>query len=435
MNIAMEPGRVRGRLRAIPSKSHLHRQLICAALAPGRTRISCKPAGAQDIAATIDCLQALGAEISISETGYEVKPIDFANLPEACELPCKESGSTFRFLLPIVCALGVTGDFLLEGRLPERPLAPLDSQLTSKGIVLSRPSPGIVRCEGRLEAGSYSLRGDVSSQYISGLLLALPLLRFESTLEVTGEVQSGDYIAMTLAAQEAFGIKHELLGKQIYAIKGGGYESPSQVRTEGDWSNGAFWLCCGAMPDCRVTLEGLDQASFQGDRQVMALLTALGADVGFSEAACQVGEGKRLAIDVDAGPIPDLIPVLCAVLAVSKGTSRVYNARRLRFKESDRLATTAGLLNALGANVTELEDGLVIQGVPALKGGRVDACGDHRIAMLGAAVSLACREAVVLTGAEAVRKSYPGLWEDLASLGKTLKFLEGGETDGEYLEK
>ncbi|MCL1991079.1 MAG: 3-phosphoshikimate 1-carboxyvinyltransferase [Defluviitaleaceae bacterium] len=421
MIVTMEPGPIKGDIFAIPSKSHLHRLLICASLADQATTIYCQHTGAVDIAATVACLQSLGAKIETLTDGFLVQPLDRENLPEKAVLPCKESGSTFRFMLPVVCALGVTGEFQMEGRLPERPIAPLDGVLTGKGITLSRPTEATLRCEGKLEAGTYAIAGNVSSQYISGLLMALPLLEANSTLEITETLQSGDYIAITLGVQKDFGLTHEQIGT-TYHVKGGAtLTSPSEALTDGDWSNGAFWLASGAMPGGDITLKSINPNSLQGDRRMADIIRQIGARISWDDHAVTVKEGTRHGIEIDAGEIPDLIPVIAAILSVAKGRSVIKNAGRLRIKESDRLATTASTLNALGAKVTELEDGLIIDGVPHLIGGRVDAHIDHRIAMLAAAASTACTEPVILTGAEAVNKSYPKLWEDFEKLGKPLK--------------
>lgn len=428
MLVTMQPGPVKGEIQAIPSKSHLHRLLICAALANGKTTINCEHTGAQDIEATISCLEALGASIKRLENGYKVSPINFDHLPMTCILPCKESGSTLRFMLPIVCALGVTGEFHLEGRLPDRPMAPLDEQLIAKGMTLTKPTASILRCEGKLKPGAYTLPGNISSQYISGLLMALPLLDANSILEIRDNIESADYIEMTLDVQKKFNV-HHLFSNKTYTIKGNTeYKSPAHIVADGDWSNGAFWLACGVMPSGHVALKGINPNSLQGDSRMASLIRQIGAYLSWewTDDQLTVKEDKRNAIEIDASAIPDLIPVLSAILSVAAGTSTITNASRLRIKESDRLRTTAQLLNTLGANITELEDGLVIEGVPALKGGTVDANNDHRIAMTAAVASLACCEPVILTGAQAVNKSYPKLWADLKSLGKKLEITKEG---------
>lgn len=421
MIVTFEPGRVKGEITAIPSKSHLHRLLICSALATTSTNIISAHTGALDIQATIACLEALGAQITTGSEGFDIKPIDYTNLPETCVLPCKESGSTFRFMLPVVCALGVTGEFQMEGRLPERPIEPLGQELTNKGITLSRPTATTLRCEGKLQPGKYTLPGNISSQYISGLLMALPLLAQESLLTITEDLQSGAYVHMTVAVLASFGIKHTFINSQYVVAPKQTLQSPGLVTVDGDWSNSALWLACGAMAGGDILLKNINQYSLQGDRQMAILVEQLGAELHWEGNQVRVKEKTRQAIEIDAGEIPDLIPVLSGILSVAKGTSIIKNASRLRIKESDRLATTAQTLNTLGADITELEEGLIIRGVASLKGGTVSACNDHRIAMTAAVASIACVEPVVLTDAQAVNKSYPKLWEDLQSLGKQLK--------------
>ena len=421
MKVTVSPGRMTGGLAAIPSKSHLHRLLICAALADRETTVLCGETEAEDIHATIACLSALGADIRQKAEGFAVTPVNRDKLPMTCVLPCMESGSTFRFMLPIVTALGVSGEFHLAGRLPARPLAPLDAELTRNGIELWRPKADVVCCKGQLRPGRFVLPGDVSSQYISGLLMALPLLAGDSVLHVEGTVESAGYIDITLRTNAAFGQRPETDGNGYIIRGGGGYASPGAVTAEGDWSNGAFWLCAGAMPGGAVSVRGLDRKSSQGDREICDVLARMGANVNWEDDVLTVSEGGRRAVEIDARAIPDLIPVLSATAAAGEGVTVIRNAGRLRLKESDRLATTAVTLNALGAKVTEEQDGLRIEGVPRLTGGTVDACGDHRIAMTAAIASAACDAPVIITGAEAVNKSYPKFWEKLASLGKRVR--------------
>ena len=261
----------------------------------------------------------------------------------------------------------------------------------------------------------------MSSQYISGLLMALPLLEGDSRLEVTGPVESAGYIAMTEAALALAGLEPVKTGWH-YAISGGRRAAlPGELQVEGDWSNAAFFLCMGALSEEGVTVRGLSAASLQGDRAVLAVLGALGARVEETEAGVTVRRGELRGCVIDAAPIPDLIPVLCVAASVAAGETRVIHAGRLRLKESDRIESTARLLKSLGGDVTELEDGLVLRGVAALKGGAVDACGDHRIAMAAATAACACRGPVTVKGAECVEKSYPRFWEDFAR-------LRGGES-------
>ena len=419
MNVSVLPGPKTGRVRPPCSKSQAHRVLICAALADRESVIYCDGVS-RDIEATAACLAALGAEIRPTQNGgLAVTPIDHVPAGERV-LPCGESGSTLRFLLPVVGALGARAVFRRGGRLPERPLAPLDRELAAHGMTITVDGPE-VHCGGKLIPGEYTLPGDVSSQYISGLLLALPRLDADSTLTVTGKIESAGYITMTENALALSGVKIETMPGG-YRIPGGQTgHMPTPLRVEGDWSGAAFFLCMGAQSPAGVTVEGVDLASAQGDRAVVEILRTMGAVIECAPGTVTVRRGALRGTVIDAAPIPDLIPTLAAVAASAEGETRIVNAARLRQKESDRLATTAAMLRALGADAKELPDGLVIRGREALSGGTVDACGDHRIAMAAAVAACAAAQAVIVHGGECVSKSYPAFWEHLSSLkGETL---------------
>ena len=305
--------------------------------------------------------------------------------------------------------------FLREGRLPERPLAPLDRELTAHGMAL-RSEGAELFCSGQLQSGDYTLPGDVSSQYISGLLMALPRLAGDSTLTVTGKLESAPYVTMTEDALMHAGVFLARRG-ETWGIPGGQiFSLPEKLRVEGDWSGAAFFLCLGALSERGIAVEGLNMVSSQGDRGVVDILRTMGAEVSLSERGIHVRRGKLRGCVVDAAPVPDLIPAISAVAAAAEGETRIVNAARLRLKESDRLQTTAAMLNALGAEAEELPDGLVIRGKPSLRGGAADPRGDHRIAMAAAVAAAVCRESVVIPGGECAAKSYPRFWEDLETL-------------------
>lgn len=414
------PSPIRGEVTILPSKSHLHRLLICAALADGESVLHCGESDAEDVLATIRCLTALGAVITREEDGLHVRPFTRDSLPKHCILPCGESGSTLRFLLPVVCALGIQGEFRLEGRLPQRPLAPLDQQLMAHGCRLWREGSSLF-CEGQLTPGEFTLPGNVSSQYISGLLFALPLLASSSTLSLEGGLESADYIAMTIDALKAFSLELSCLN-YVYHIPGGApFRTPGKVSVEGDWSNAAFWLCAGALPGGAIRCRGLNPKSRQGDKAICEILEAMGAHLVWEEQNLLVFEGTRQAVEIDASPIPDLVPALSCLAAVSQGETYIKNAGRLRLKESDRLAAVTQTLRTLGAQITEEADALRILGVFQLQGGTVDAWGDHRIAMMAAIATASCKNPVTISGAEAVRKSYPSFWTVLSTLGVAQK--------------
>lgn len=390
MDITIQPTRLTGTVAAIPSKSQAHRLLICAAFARQETYLRC-PDTNRDIEATAQCLRALGAEITRDAGGYAVTPA--RAVPPAAVLPCRDSGSTLRFLLPVAGALGVDATFQMEGRLPQRPLTPLWEEMTRMGCTLTRPTPDTLRCRGRLRPGAYTLSGGVSSQFITGLLLAFPLVAGACTLEITGKLESAPYVTMTLRALEQFGIQ-----AADFAVAGGqGYVSPGTVAVEGDWSNAAFFLAARALGS-HVAVTGLAPDSPQGDRAAAALLAGL--------------EEKRT---IDAADIPDLVPIL-AVTAACKQGAVFTNIARLRLKESDRVESVKDMLLALGGRAEAGENTLTVYGT-GLRGGRVEGRNDHRIAMSAAIAATVCRESVTILGAQCVEKSYPQFWDVYKQLG------------------
>ena len=380
MDLTITPGKLSGSITAIPSKSQAHRLLICAAFSDGPTELIC-PATNRDIEATCDCLNALGATITRTDSGYLVKPMD--SVPEKATLNCCESGSTLRFMLPIVGALGVDATFRMEGRLPQRPLSPLWEEMERMGCTLTRPTENTIRCQSQLKAGNYSIGGSVSSQFITGLLFALSLIDGETHLEVTGKIESQPYIRMTEKAMALFDAPR--------------YHSPGRVLVEGDWSNGAFFLAAKALGN-DLEVENLNPDSPQGDRAVFDLLPRL-----------------KEHITIDASNIPDLVPILSIVAGSAKGAT-FTNIQRLRIKESDRVASTIAMIEALGGNAESTEGILTVHGT-GYRGGTVDSVNDHRIAMSAAIASTVCTEPVNILGAEAVKKSYPHFWEEFSRLG------------------
>lgn len=417
MTVTIQPGTVQGTLPAIPSKSAAHRLLLCATLADRPTRIIC-PQSSQDIDATLRCLQGLGAQITKREDGYEVTPLNQDTPAKGVVLDCGESGSTLRFLLPVAGALGAEVTFQTAGRLVQRPMGPLVEQLQENGCTVTidqeKKTLSIAR---RLMPGVYRLPGNISSQFITGLLFALPLLSGSSELLVAGERESASYLDLTLRALADFGVvPRQSPGGWTVLIQP--YRSPGLVRVEGDWSNAAPWLCLGALGGESVTVTGMDVNSLQGDKAICQVLAKMGARISVTGDRVTALWGRRTPTDIDAKDIPDLVPVLAAVAAATPGTTRITGAARLRLKESDRLETTAQALNALGGQVSQTEDGLLIRGRPTLDGGTVAAAGDHRIAMAAAVASGACTGPVKVLGSQAVDKSYPDFWKSLRFLGK-----------------
>ncbi len=407
MELTLSPRPVGGTIRAVASKSQAHRLMICAAFADRATKIVCAETS-QDMDATARALTALGAELSYLNGAYTVYPME---MPRGdAVLDCGESGSTLRFLLPVVGALGVSATFRLHGRLAERPLSPLWEAMEAHGCRLSRPNADEVRCEGRLDGGRWEIAGNVSSQFISGLLLALPLTGEESGIMLTTPLESAGYTDLTVQVLRQFGVEAERTEAGWHIPQSRGYRSCGKTAVEGDWSNAAFWLCAGAISD-PVTVEGLSLSSMQGDRAIVSVLERFGAKVAVSGDAVTVSPDDLRAVEIDARDIPDLVPPLALVAACAKGTTRIFGAERLRLKESDRLQSVADALSALGASVEITADGLLIRG-GRLSGGVVDSRSDHRIAMTAAIAACACTRPITLRGAEAVNKSYPRFWED-----------------------
>ena len=381
MDIILQPGKLRGELTVIPSKSQAHRLLICAAFADKETTLLC-PETNRDIDATVDCLNALGADIRRTDSGYIVVPI--GSVPKEAELNCCESGSTLRFMLPILGALGVDATIFMAGRLPQRPLSPLWEEMERMGCSLTRPTADTIRCQGKLRAGEYTIDGSVSSQFITGLLFVMALVGGGSTLTVTGKVESRPYIEMTKQALNLFGAPN--------------FRTPGSVTVEGDWSNGAFWLAANALGS-DLQINGLDPASAQGDRAVKDILPLM-------ERGCPT---------VSAADIPDLVPIL-SVAAAAKHGAVFTDIRRLRLKESDRVASVIAMLIALGGKAEATEDTLTVYPA-ALQGGTVDSVNDHRIAMAAAIAATVCSQPVTILGAESVNKSYPQFWAEYRRLG------------------
>ncbi len=412
MNLKVTPAKVGGTLRAIASKSYMHRALICASLADKPTVLSC-PESNRDIAATIDCMRELGARITEDNGKYTVFPIDRSYSGHAT-LPCNESGSTLRFLLPVTAALGRSAVFLARGRLSARPLSPLYEQLVSHGVTISPNGVFPLSLCGQLQSGDYSLDGSVSSQFFTGLLLALPTLGDHSSILVEGVLESAPYVRLTESVLNRFGV-FPIITETRMEIAPSVYRSPERLEIEGDWSNAAFWLVAGAIGG-ELTVTGLQFDSCQGDKAIVSLLKQMGADITVGSDRATVKRSALRGIEIDAQHIPDLVPILSVAAAYAQGETVIRGASRLRLKESDRISSVLQMLGALGIVCTETNDGMIIKGGMPI-GGTVDACNDHRIAMSAAVAALACKGDVTILGAEAVNKSYPTFFDHLTTLG------------------
>ena len=418
MNLTIFPSVASGKLRAIASKSVAHRLLICAAFASDKTSIRCEESN-EDITATVECLNALGASIERNGIYYNVTPIKEVNT--SAILPCNESGSTLRFLLPICAALYGNFTFEMRGRLPSRPLSPLKELLEAHGINIIRNTENTLLVSGGLRGNDFEIAGNISSQFITGLLFALAILKRKSTLRITTKIESEPYINITLDALTAFGIKITKAKSSFILSDSSEFISPKALSVEGDWSNAAFPLALGIIGKAPITVENLYYGSYQGDKQIVDILRSFGGKIEESKTDCSFTAypSKLRGIKIDASNIPDLVPIIATVAAVAEGTTVIYGASRLRLKESDRLMSVSTVLSSIGADITQTDDGLIIKGKQYLNGGFIDAFGDHRIAMSAAVASSICKDSITIQGAQAVNKSYPDFWKDIRSLGVT----------------
>lgn len=430
MQVTLQPMTLAGAVPAIASKSFAHRLLMAAALADRPTVVRCTTRS-EDILATVRVLRALGARIEDTGDAFAVTPLRVAGGVRGATLDCGESGTTERFMLPILAALGLDGAITGHGRLPERPLSPLYDVLVAHGMTLSPQGTFPLTVRGRLPAGDYRMAGNVSSQFVGGLLYALALCPGTSTLTLTDTIESVPYIRMTLDVLSLFGAHIEAADDlRTYRITGREtLVTPGTVTVEADWSNAAFWLVAGALTgDAGLTLTGITTESRQGDRRVVAILKAFGADVTEDREAATLTVRPCVlrGQTIDAAHIPDLVPVLSVVAAAAEGETTFVNAGRLRIKESDRLETTAALLRALGVTVHVGPDTLTVVGRGhhgergTFSGGTVEGANDHRIVMSAAVAALRAEGAVTIRGADAVRKSYPSFFEDAVMLGARL---------------
>ena len=418
MKAIVSAAKINGQIEAIASKSFVHRELICAALSKEKTKILCKTVS-EDITATALCLDALTANVIREDDKFIVTPHSKHKNEKDIILNCGESGSTYRFLLPVAAALGLDAAFLLNGRLKDRPINDLFNALESHGIKISGKNEEKVTVSGCLTAGTFTLPGDISSQYITGLLFALPLLKEDSEIQITSPLQSKGYVDITLTTLKRFGITVEM-SESIIKVKGNQrYISPKTIISEGDWSNAAFWLCAAAAAG-EVTVTGLNNSSVQADRKVTDILKRFGAFVTENENFVTVKKSDLSGIEIDASEIPDLVPALATAAAGAVGKTVFYNADRLRFKESDRLNSISRTLTLLGADTAVTEDKLIISGNGRLSGGTVHSFFDHRIVMMSASAALISQEDIVIENAESVSKSYPLFFEDFRKLGANI---------------
>lgn len=423
MDIRIEPRILSGEVRAISSKSDVHRLALAAALSKGETKIGFTTL-ADDIKATFNVLSAMGAEIEISgkDGDYIAKIRGIEKIPDSPILDANECGTTARIILPVAAAL--SSGFTMTGKngLLKRPFGDLVKCMEENGTKCSSEYLPISTC-GRLKSGVYSIRGDVSSQYISGLLFALPLLEGDSEIVLTTPLSSAGYVEITLRTLANFGIEVTKTSSGFLVKGNQKYISPKVCTAEGDWSNSLFWLCGAAIGNA-ITVNNLNADSPHKDRSALNLIKNAGALVHGIESVT-VASAPLCGINISGEDIPDALPILATMLSLAKGKSVITGGARLKIKESDRIKTTTAMLTSLGVSVEATDDGFIIDGVESFKGGVVDAANDHRIAMCAAIASQRATGDVIIKGAECVNKSYPTFFEDFKKLGGKYSVIDG----------
>lgn len=401
MDIRISPSKLRGDLSVPASKSCAHRSIICAALAEGVSHLS-GVTMSKDIEATIGAMTALGAEFTVNGGDITVKGTGGRKAHD-CVIDCNESGSTLRFIIPIAAALGTNTEFRGRGRLPQRPIDIFIRELGKNGVSFGYQNTMPFTVSGGLKSGRFEIEGDVSSQFITGLLFALPLLDGDSDIVLTSHLESRPYVDITIDTLRRFGVSVTETDEG-FRVKGGQRYIARDEHIEGDYSQAAFFCVANALGS-EVELHNLVENSVQGDKKILEIISDMcyNGNIGHYRADCS--------------DIPDLVPILAVLGAFGSGDSVIYNAKRLKIKESDRLQTTAALLNNLGGSVDITDDGLIIHPTGAMHGGTVDSFGDHRIVMAAAIAATAIDGEVVIKGAEAAEKSYPAFFDDYRKLG------------------
>jgi 3-phosphoshikimate 1-carboxyvinyltransferase len=412
--IEITPSTLQGKVSVPSSKSLCHRAIIAAGLASDNCNIE-NVVFSQDIIATCNAMRDIGVSVTAKESDVILKGNNFTNTIKN-EIHCAESGSTLRFLIPIVLLTGKEFTFTGEGRLSERPLTPYYKMFKEQDIKYNSSQGLPLTIQGKLKAGVYKIPGNISSQFITGLLFALPLLNGDSKIIVTSELESKAYVDLTIDMLSKFSVQVENVGYREINIRGNQKYVARDYRVEGDFSQAAFWLVAGILGE-EIQCQDMNIDSLQGDLAIVDLIEKMGGDISIEEGIIKTKKSKTHGIIIDASECPDLVPILAVLAALSEGTTKIINASRLRIKECDRLKAMATELTKLGSDIVETEDGLIIQGKEKLKGGTVDSWNDHRIAMALSVASIRCTENVTITNSACIKKSYPKFYSDFEMLG------------------
>lgn len=404
MDIRITPSELNGAVSVPSSKSITHRMLICAGLADGISVID-GVSFSKDIYATISAMQSLGAEFTVNGNSVTVKGIGNKKTEKAV-IDCCESGSTLRFMIPVAAALGTTAEFRGQARLPQRPITPYIRELSANGTVFDYNNTMPFTVSGKLKSGKFSLEGDISSQFITGMLFALPLLDGNSEIIMTSRLQSKPYADMTIKCLEKYGIEISETDNG-YFIKGNQHFKSYNCKVEGDYSQAAFFFVANAVGN-NVEINNLAEESMQGDKKIVEIISSL----CYNDI-----DNKESVFSVDAEDIPDLVPILAVLCSLSGYTVSINGIGRLKIKESDRIVSTADMINAIGGSVKAYSDSMLIKPVRKFTGGTIDSYGDHRIVMAAAIAATRATGDVVILNADAVDKSYPDFFNDYNNIG------------------
>lgn len=412
----ISPTSVSGKVHIPPSKSAAHRNIICAALSKG-TSVITPACHSEDIDATLRCMKALGAEIKETNSAFHITGINPKQiLNKKVELDCGESGSTLRFLIPIAAALGANATFMGHGRLPERPIKVLTDILTNFGVKCSSDRLPIT-INGKLEKGVYPVSGNVSSQYLTGLLFAIGINKGSATL--TTPLESSGYVDLTKDIMKRFGVNISEKDS-FYSVNGDYIATQSEI--EGDWSQACFYMAAGAL-GADITLTGLNMTSTQGDKSALEIFKNFGADIKIKDNCLVIKGGKLLPQKINCSQIPDMVPSLAVTAAMAEGKTTIFGGERLRIKETDRIKTVVSGLRAMGITVEELSDGMIITGGCPL-GGKVDGTGDHRIVMAFSILASFANGNTEISGYKSINKSYPDFFEDFKRIGGNVNVID-----------
>lgn len=411
--VEITPGLLSGSIDVPPSKSDMHRAIICAALSEGISEVS--PVYlSDDIVATIEAVRKVGADVEIRGKSLIICG---AGVPEnwSANVDCRESGSTLRFMIPIFAAKGIKTSFTGRGNLPNRPMKVYTQCLPKHGVCCKTNSGVVLEISGKLNGGDFPISGEISSQFISGLMFALPLLDADSKIILTTPLQSRRYVDMTIKTLRSFGIGIEQNNNE-YIIKGNQRYVPCKYNVESDWSQAAFFMVAGAIGS-PISVRGMNLDSAQGDKVIVDILEQFGAIIRQENNEIAVQPNRLIGAEISAKDIPDLVPILAVLGALSEGTTKIIDAQRLRIKESDRLEAICEGLSRLGAKIEQTKDGLLINGVNEFRPANLSGFNDHRIVMALSIASMRAKGKITITDADSVNKSYPNFFEDYKKLG------------------